>query len=345
MAQNGFGGQWIEISKLGNHRDSTGTERGINKQFIDQVIANFTPNDAPAVVGHPVENAPAFGWASEIRLNGDAIEVRFSDTDDEFERLVREGKYRKRSASFYLNPPKLRHIGFLGAQPPAIKGLREISFSDGDNFAVETSFSEGETMSKENETTEEKKTLKEWFKEVFGGAGAPAPAPANFSETDAQKLISDAVKSATENLTAQFNEKLTAVETENKTLKEQVNKISDSGKRAEIISFVESIPAEKGKHFLKRAGVVEFLESLAIADAADSAPAVVCFSEGEDGKREEVKFSRLDWAKELFQGLPNFIQFGESFGSLNATNAADIAVTPERLNELRTKMGIEGGAK
>ena len=148
MAKQGFKNQWIAISQIGKFKPTAPvTTRDLNESFLKEVIANFTPDDVPAVVGHPKENAPAFGWAAALRLNGDVLEAQFADTDDQFEQMVEQGKFRKRSASFYMNPARLRHVGFLGAQPPAIKGLRDIQFSDGESYAVEISFNEEQKMS------------------------------------------------------------------------------------------------------------------------------------------------------------------------------------------------------
>lgn len=57
------------------------------------------------------------------------------------------GRYKKVSASFYrpdapCNPKPgayyLRHVGFLGAQPPAVKSLKAIEFADGEDGDVVT---------------------------------------------------------------------------------------------------------------------------------------------------------------------------------------------------------------
>jgi len=341
MPKQGFKNQWIAISKVGTFSDSEGVERNLDESFLSNVIANFTPQDAPAVVGHPKDNAPAFGWASALRLNEGVLEAQFSDTNDDFEQMVEKGLFRKRSASFYLNPPSLRHVGFLGAMPPAVKGLQDIQFSDGESVTVEISFKE-QTMSKENENSEEKKTFKEFMKELFGGAPPVAPTT-NFSEADAQKLIDAAVAKAKaeakEEAKADFAEQI-------KTLTETVNANSASGKRAEIISFVEAIPAEKGKHFLKRAGIVDFMESLAEADSKDSEKAI-CFSEGEGDNKVEHKFSRLDWFKNYVNSQAAFVEFGEKFGNITVTSEAEKMLDANRVQAMKDEMGIksEGGAK
>ena len=64
---------------------------------------------------------------------GDRLLAKFAQVDPAFERMVGEGKFKKRSASFYRRPDglSLRHVGFLGAQPPDVKGLADVKFEDG----------------------------------------------------------------------------------------------------------------------------------------------------------------------------------------------------------------------
>ncbi len=350
MPKQGFKNQWIAISQKGKFRDSEGVERDLNADFLEQVIANTKEGDAPAVVGHPKDNSPAFGWATALRLNGDVLEAQFADTDDEFEQMVEKGLFRKRSASFYLNPPSLRHIGFLGATAPAIKGLREIQFSDGESVTVEISFSEDTKIMKDEEVNQVADSLWEKIKKGFKPVEADqslAKPTAQFSEEDKKSLIAEAVKLANEAATANFAEQLKTRDEQIKTLTESVNANSASGKRSEIVAFVEAIPATQGKHFLKRAGVVEFLESCAVADAADAEKAI-CFSEGEGDKKVEHKLSRLEWAKNLLEALPPMIAFGEKFGDIKATAEADVLVNADSLNEMRDAMGMKktaGGEK
>ncbi|MDL6388248.1 peptidase, partial [Escherichia coli] len=66
--------------------------------------------------------------------------------DPQFAEMVTDGRFKKVSASFYLpdspsNPKPgvlyLRHVGFLGAQPPSVKGLKQVSFSEQEEGVVE----------------------------------------------------------------------------------------------------------------------------------------------------------------------------------------------------------------
>lgn len=92
----------------------------------------------PLVIGHPAVDGPAWGWASRLAAGKDGLFASPSQLDPAFAKLVRAGRFKKVSASFYApdNPNNfvpgvyyLRHVGFLGAQPPAVKGLAPVNFA------------------------------------------------------------------------------------------------------------------------------------------------------------------------------------------------------------------------
>lgn len=96
-------------------------------------------HEAPLCIGHPQHDAPAWGWVGQLQFADGALIATPRQLDPEFAELVRAGRYKKVSAAFYRpdspsNPKPgayyLRHVGFLGAQPPAVKGLRPVAFSD-----------------------------------------------------------------------------------------------------------------------------------------------------------------------------------------------------------------------
>lgn len=352
MAKQGFKGQWIEIAKVGKFRDAKGVEQNLTPEFFATAIANYSASnhDAPLVVGHPdSDTAPAFGWTSNLRLNGDLLEAQFSDTADEFEQLVADGRFKKRSASFYLDPPNLRHIGFLGAQPPAIKGLRDIQFADGETFTFVDSFINLQEKNMGLEDTDVEKVSEGVLERLKNFFKSPEANQANENSTEfSEAKLTELVKTAVAAATAEFTEKVQTLETANADLLKQVNGQTADGVRSEILSFVESIPAEKGKHFLKRAGITEFAEALAAADAKDEKPnEVISFSEGEGDDKQTHNFSRLGWFKQLINDLPPMIQFGEKFGNIVATKEADGLVNADRVNSMKAAAGvaIDGGAK
>lgn len=127
---------YIEIFKGGVQVDSQGKPHD-GDLLIDKALAGFDPHnhEPPLCVGHPADNAPAFGWVAglkdETRDGTRFLLARFKDVVPEFSALAKQGVYKKRSASFYPDG-RLRHVGFLGAAPPAVKGLADIGFGDGD---------------------------------------------------------------------------------------------------------------------------------------------------------------------------------------------------------------------
>lgn len=126
--------EWVEIFKGGKQKDSQGVEHD-GDEVIRKAINTFDPNyyEPPLVVGHPVHNAPAFGWVAGLKKAGNVLYAKFKDVAAEFEDLVKQGLFKKRSASFYPDG-RLRYVGFLGAMPPAVKGLADMSFGDRGEF-------------------------------------------------------------------------------------------------------------------------------------------------------------------------------------------------------------------
>jgi hypothetical protein len=102
------------------------------------MAANVDATGVPAVLGHPKGNDPAYAWAREVKRQGDSLLAKFADVNPEFSAGVESGAYRNRSISVVPLPGKgwtLRHVGWLGAAPPAISGLKPVEFTaDGDAF-------------------------------------------------------------------------------------------------------------------------------------------------------------------------------------------------------------------
>ncbi len=120
---------WFEVFRCGTHVDHSGRKVTITRDDIDAAIASYVPDTAPIVIGHPTLNAPAYGWVQAFRRVGDVVQARASSVVAEFADAVERKLYRNRSLSFGPGL-KFRHVGFLGATPPAVKGLKDITFSE-----------------------------------------------------------------------------------------------------------------------------------------------------------------------------------------------------------------------
>ncbi|MBW4675959.1 MAG: hypothetical protein KME52_18630 [Desmonostoc geniculatum HA4340-LM1] len=140
--------QEIEIFAAGTHPSSNGVTVTLNESDLDAIANSYNPNlfDAPAVVGHPRDNSPAYAWVEGVRRVGDKLMASLKDWDADFQEAVKNKRYKKISASFYSpdspsNPKPgsyyLRHVGFLGGMAPAVKGLKSVAFAEVEEGVVD----------------------------------------------------------------------------------------------------------------------------------------------------------------------------------------------------------------
>lgn len=135
-----MGLQKIEVFRAGTHIDDQGVQHHFSEADLNGMAASYNPvlREAPLTVGHPKDNLPAYGWVKGVsrEANG-ALAVAVHRLEPQFAEMVQQGRFSKRSASFY--PPQapsnptpgrwyLRHVAFLGARQPAIAGLKDIQF-------------------------------------------------------------------------------------------------------------------------------------------------------------------------------------------------------------------------
>ncbi|MDA8086542.1 MAG: 4Fe-4S binding protein [Nitrospiraceae bacterium] len=128
----------IAVFRTGKHTDSKGETRDWTQQDLDAIASKYDPSahEAPAVIGHPKDNAPAYGWVKGLEREGDTLYAHVEPTVPEFQGWLKSGLYKKRSISLYPDMT-LRHIGFLGAMPPAVKGLPDFAFSGDEAATIE----------------------------------------------------------------------------------------------------------------------------------------------------------------------------------------------------------------
>lgn len=124
---------WIELFRAGTHTDSSGKTQNWSEQDLDTIVSKYDPSthEAPVVIGHPKDNAPAYAWVESLKREGTSLWGKFKQVLPEFAEAVAQGSYKKRSIALYPDMT-LRHVGFLGAQAPAIKGLTDIAFKSGE---------------------------------------------------------------------------------------------------------------------------------------------------------------------------------------------------------------------
>lgn len=306
-------------------------------------------HEAPIVVGHPRDNAPAYGWIRALSASAAGLEAEPQQVDPAFAELVQAGRFKKISASFYApdspaNPVPgvyyLRHVGFLGAQPPAVKGLREprlTSFAEGEPGVVEFGDAWDEAT-----VARLMRNLREWLLARFDAAtadqvvpqyevagleraaneeinkamglgpdGAPIAAPAVAAFAEPPAPVPPSTPSPQPAETSVTPDQAAALQAENDRLKAQLEegaKAARQARHAEHVAFSETVhlPAER------RPVVVALLDHLAEAGAGKP----VEFGEGDARKPLAAEL------RTLLTNLPAPVEFGEF---ATAARAADTA--------------------
>jgi len=239
-------GGWVEIFRAGKHTDSQGRTREFSVDDLDRMVGSYQPeqHEAPAVIGHPKDNAPAWGWVEALKRVGEVALAKFKDVQPEFADMVDRRLFKKRSISLYPDG-SLRHVGFLGAQPPAVKGLRDFAFSHEDecsNYEFEEGGQAGPRQ-KEGDMPTVEELQAQLAKETEAKKQAEARAEA--AEDKAAKTANDFAEAEKKN------------------------------KRAEIVSFVDQgIKDGKMLPHWKDQGIVDFMQEL------DGQSATYEFAEG-----------------------------------------------------------------
>ncbi len=131
----------IEIFRVGTHTAMGGQTATYSEEMLQSCVDAYDPqkHEAPIVLGHPEHNTPAYGWVESLSVQGGSLFAKVKEVAQEFSELVQEGRFKKISPSFWPkgnrgNPVPsslyLRHVGFLGAAIPAVRGMKNAEFTD-----------------------------------------------------------------------------------------------------------------------------------------------------------------------------------------------------------------------
>lgn len=196
-------GKSIEICRLGKFTSTQGVEVDFTEDMVAASIAAYNPavHEAPLVIGHPKHNAPAFGWVQSLAQTGQTVAADCDQVNPDFAEMVRAGSFKKISASWYTpdNPANpvpgvhyLRHVGFLGAQPPAIKGLKAVEFAEDEAGVVTVEFGEADTRI----VSRLFRTLRDFLLSEFGQDKADMALPGWDVNWLADQVAEDAARAA-----------------------------------------------------------------------------------------------------------------------------------------------------
>lgn len=318
---------WIEVFRTGKHTDSKGRIREWTTGDLDEIVKKYDAkyHEAPLVVGHPKDNSPAFGWVEGVKREGSKLFVKLKQVMPEFAQAVKEGRYKKRSVSIHPEYG-LRHIGFLGGQAPALKGLADISFSDNDNSIV-MEFEETQKFSDiKDEGYSMPKTVEELEKELK----QKEQQIAKFSEQvkEKEQKITELVKQVAEqkqssaNFSERQNEQLKAASARIEQLEKQM-------KQKSCEDFCEELAKDGRLHPAQRESVIDFMMKL--DDLTEHE-----FAEGK-------KKTQLDQYREQLKAAPKLVEFGEQAvkGKVSKASAGarELAQKAHEYKEAEAKAG------
>lgn len=138
---------WWDIARPGVWRGAVAgrpAEIEITADDLRRMAEDYDPalQEAPVTVEHR-RSGPALGWVADLRVAGNVLQARFHRIGRKLRRWLREGAYRSRSIEMYkpfetTGRAYLAAVSFLGASPPAVKGLRPepSALADGDAATV-----------------------------------------------------------------------------------------------------------------------------------------------------------------------------------------------------------------
>lgn len=141
--------QSLNIFRAGTHTANNGQTLTFSESDMAAIATAYDPakHEAPLVVGHPATDDPAYGWVAALANAVSGLEATPRNVDPDFAAMVNTERFNRISASFFMpeshsNPVPgvyyLRHVGFLGAAAPAVKGLRKPSFDLSDDSGTVT---------------------------------------------------------------------------------------------------------------------------------------------------------------------------------------------------------------
>ncbi|GBL46230.1 phage protein [Sulfuriferula multivorans] len=323
----------IHFFRAGRHTDMAGRAIEFSQADLDAAAVAYDPAvyRAPIVVGHPQLDAPAYGWVDKVASDADGLHAQPVDVEAQFADLVRAKRYRHVSGSFFppahpRNPVPgayyLKHIGFLGAAAPAIRGLKQVEFADDDADLVTVEFADAPAYP----VASLFRSLRDWMIEKFDLATADqvipgyqvdsltaaAAQPDDPADTPQPAFSAPQGESTTGDtpMTDADRQRLAQLEADNAALRAREAEFSEATaemarlraetRHAENVSFVDGLITRGRLLPADRLAVVAYM------DGPDDT-GVIAFGEGGDAK----SLPAIDWFRSFLVRLPEQVSFAE----------------------------------
>ncbi|WP_321532273.1 hypothetical protein [uncultured Desulfuromonas sp.] len=316
--------QPIHITKTGKHTASNGGQVDFTEERLTASAEVYDPalHRAPIVIGHPKTDAPAYGWIKSLNFADGNMFAEPEQVEVQFEEMVKDGRFGTVSASWYPpdhpgNPSRgsyyLKHVGFLGAAAPAIKGLKQVEFASEDkncitvDFAAPTSWNLSsiarmlrglrEMIIEQFGRDEADKTISAYDIEDIERTAArpetPQPQESSFTEKPQQTTH-------TEETATMTPEEIAAKEAELKKREDKLKQKEADQAKTSAADFCESLVKQGRLLPAKQNAAVSLLTSMSNDTTVD-------FSEGD----ATVTKSQVDTMKDLLSSMGKQIDFSE----------------------------------
>lgn len=336
----------LHIFKPGTWVSTSGEEITFSQADLEATAKAYSPtvHKAPFVIGHPKTDDPAQGWAKSLSVSDAGLYAEPMQVDTQFAESVNAGRYGTISSKFYRpedpnNPVPgvwyLRHVGFLGAQPPAIKGMEEPSFAEEDGCVC---FQEGVEFGGWGlySTASIFRRLRDWLIGQHGQELAEKIIPnweidslreeANRGHAEADR--SSFAETHDQETTVTPAEKA-AMEAENQRLKDELRAVKNAQRTTDNVAFAEGLVADARIREADSGLVVAMLTTL-------GGETPVEFGEGDKKK------PLADAMKDFLKALPPSVEFGEHASKDKAATGkggkqpgaefAEVETDPDRLS-------------
>lgn len=298
----------IPIFTPGEHTAMNGVSRAYPAELLQDGANAYDPTTfhAPVVLGHPEHNHPAWGWVDSLQFVDGVLWAVIGDLDADFAKWVREKRYKKVSASFYLpdspaNPKPgtlyLRHVGFLGAAAPSLKHLPEVA------LPVELAEAEGvEVFESEN--------LTQCEQEVIHHADQSKENTVTQEEIDALQARINSLEAENQSLKSD----IATHQEETRAAQTALVEHQRQARHADHAAFCEQMIAQGRLLPANKLAAVATLDYIAAQDAPM-----------EFGEGDEKALLTVEAFKQLLSSVPVQVPFGE----VTADNRERTAVRPQ----------------
>lgn len=331
------GTRTIEVLRTGTFTPMSGAavtfSAGDLKAIADAYDSSTAP--APAVIGHPKTDDPAYGWAKSFSYDPSSqrLLAEVSEIEPQFAEAVKEGRFKKISLSLFApNAPNNpapgkwypKHIGFLGAAAPAVSGLKPVAFSLSEAGTVTFEFADATAL---RDVAGMFRSLREWLIEKFGSEVADKALPGwtigwidEAADRDPPKPFTGPAFAAPVTKETSMSEIEAARAAAALAERERRLDVRERAAcHAENLAFAESLAGEGRLLPALKDKVVGLLDRLS---SVAGNPLEVSFAEGGITRTADA----LDLVKDILSAQPSIVSFGATDLGAEPAQIADFAM-------------------